>query len=373
MSIVIQPYREEHQPAVEQFNARLKEGGADAEFVFFRYAEPRWLPKAENNDLYQEYFVALDNGTALGGYAFKHQNFYFRDGRIRAVGYYHHPLSEGIVNKSYAAVGSLLLKDAMNRAPLLYCLGMGGYDRPLPKMLARLGWSHCLVPFYFSVVNPYRFLREMQTLRNSPGRRLLMNLGAITGTGWAAMKTFQGIKRLGKLRVAPYKVQEVEEFSAWVNPLWEQSKANYVLTAVRDCKTLRSLYPAGDKHFTRLRISRNGLDIGWAVVGERRPDAKYGAMKVGSMVDCWASPENALPIVQAAVAALKQRGVDLIVSNQSHTLWCRALEHSGFLRAQSNFIFAASKKLAALLEPFEESRSRIHFTRADGDGLPRNF
>jgi hypothetical protein len=373
MSIVVQSYREEHQPAVNQFNSRLKAGGADPDLVFYRYAEPRWLPKTEGRDLYQEYFVALDNGTALGGYALKRQNFYFRDGNVRPLGYYHHPLSEGIVNKSYAVVGSLLLKDAMNRAPLLYCLGMGGYDRPLPKMLVRLGWSHCLVPFYFSVVNPYRFLRQMETLRNSPGHRLLMNLAAITGTGWAAMKAFQGVKRLGSPRVAPYKMHEVDEFSDWADSLWEQSKNDYVLTAVRDSKTLRSLYPASDKHFTRLRISRSGKDIGWAVVGERRQDAKYGSMKVGSILDCWASPEDALPVVQAATAALKQRGMDLIVSNQSHALWCRALEHSGFLQAPSNFIFAASKKLAAFLEPFEENKSGIHFTRADGDGLPRNF
>jgi hypothetical protein len=26
-----------------------------------------------------------------------------------------------------------------------------------------------------------------------------------------------------------------------------------------------------------------------------------------------------------------------------------------------------------LLQPLEETKSRIHLTRADGDGLPRNF
>ena len=109
------------------------------------------------------------------------------------------------------------------------------------------------------------------------------------------------------------------------------------------------------------------------MAGERRQDAKYGSMRVGSIVDCWASPENALPVVEAAAATLKRQGMDLIVSNQSHALWCRALEHSGFLQAPSNFIFAASKKLAALLAPFEKNKTGIHFTRADGDGLPRNF
>jgi hypothetical protein len=373
MSIVIQPYRQEHQPAVDQFNSRLRAGGADAEFVFFRSAEPRWLPKTEGSDLYQEYFLAIDNGTALGGYALKHQSFSFANGNIRTLGYYHHPLSEGIVNKAYAAVGSLLLKDAMNRAPLLYCLGMGGYDRPLPKMLVRLGWSHFLVPFYFNVLNPHRFLKQMQALRSSTGRKLLMDMAAVTGTGWAAMKTLQSVRRLGGPRVASFEVEEVEEFSDWADSLWDQSRTRYVLTAVRDRQALQRLYPASDKHFTRLRIRRKGSDVGWAVVGERRQDAKYGSMRVGSIVDCWAAPENALTVTRAATAALKRRGVDLIVSNQSHALWGRALEHSGFLRAQSNFIFAASKKLSMLLEPLHETNSGVHITRADGDGLPRNF
>jgi len=85
------------------------------------------------------------------------------------------------------------------------------------------------------------------------------------------------------------------------------------MTAVRDFQTLRTLYPASDAHFTRLRVHRSGHDIGWAVVGERRKDGKYGAMRVGSIVDCWALPEDALPVVQAASAALIENGVDLII------------------------------------------------------------
>jgi hypothetical protein len=165
----------------------------------------------------------------------------------------------------------------------------------------------------------------------------------------------------------------VEDFAEWVDPLWQKSANRYSMTAVRNCETLRLSYPANDKHFTRLRIERGGEDIGWAVVGERRKDTKYGSMRVGSIVDCWASPENTLPVVRAASDALKRNGVDLIVSNQSHIHWCNAFENSGFLKAESNFIFAASKKLGALLEPFEENKMRMHFTRADGDGLPRNF
>ena len=131
MAIVIQPYRPEHEPAVAEFNQRLRQAGQDENMVFYRYAEPRWLPRFADSRIYNEFFVALDGGIVRGGYALKTQDFFFPDGQIRSIGYYHHPLSEGIVNKAHAIVGTLLLRDAMQRAPLLYCLGMGGYAESL--------------------------------------------------------------------------------------------------------------------------------------------------------------------------------------------------------------------------------------------------
>jgi hypothetical protein len=372
LAIVIQPYRKEHEPAVADFNQRLQSAGADRDLVFFSRSAPRWLPVGENKDLYNEFFVALEGDVVRGGYALKHQSFSFAGANPREVSYYHHPLSEGIVNKAHATVGGLLLRDAMQRSPLLYCLGMGGYDRPLPKMLVRLGWSHCLVPLYFRVVRPTRFLREMQVPSISPLRKLVMDVGAFSGAGWAAWKAFD---LYNKIRAGPwdYQVDVVDEFGDWVNPLWENWKGMYAMTAVRDATTLRTLYPATDRHFTRLRVRRKGADIGLAVVGEKRADPKYGSLRVGSIVDSWASPDNAAPVIQAATKELEHQGMDLIVSNHSHSAWCAALRGAGFLKAESNFIFAASKRLSEALQPFEQTKSRVHFTRADGDGLPRNF
>jgi hypothetical protein len=375
LPIVIQPYRQEHEDAVREFNRRLQSGGADRDLVFYEQAEPPWLPQRQNSSLFNEFFLALDGGVVRGGYALKHQNFSFADGSIHTIGYYHHPLSEGIVDKVHAAVGGLLLRDAMQRSPLLYCLGMGGYDRPLPKMLARLGWSHFLVPFYFRVVRTTRFMREMQALRTSRMRRFLMDFGAYSGAAWAALKAFELFKQFRAPQPADCEVEVVDDFGSWADALWEQSRHHYCMSAVRDSVGLRTLYPASDGHFTRLRLRRdgNGHDLGWAVVAEKRKDAKYGSLRVGSIVDCWAAPENTLAVVRAATAALERAGVDLIVSNQSHKNWCAAVEAAGFLKAQSNFIFAASKKLAEWLQPFNETKRCVHMTRSDGDGLPRNF
>src|SRR5260221_3793672 len=312
-----------------------------------------------------------------GGYALKIQEFLFPDGQIRSIGYYHHPLSEGIVNKSHALVGTLLLRDAMQRAPLLYCLGMGGYDRPLPQMLVRLGWTHCLVPFFFFVVNPSRFLRNMQTLRSSPWRKVLMDLAAYSGAGWAGSRVFQGYRALRAPRSLDAECCEVASFeaadAAGLQFLWEQARQTCSFAGVRDARALRTLYPPAETHLTRIVMKRNGAAIGWAVVGERRKDAKYGNMRVGSVVDCFALPEELFSVVRGATQTLERQGFDLILSNQSHEAWGEAFKAGGYLRGPSNFIFAASKKLAQLLTPFGEVRPRMHLTRADGDGLPGNF
>jgi hypothetical protein len=370
LAIVIEPYRPEHEPAVAEFNRRLQSGGAEPDLVFYRYAVPHWLPP-DGNSIYNQYFVAVEKGEVRGGYALKWQNFWFPGGEIRPVGYYHHPLSEGIVNKAYAIVGTLLLRDAMQRSPLLYCLGMGGYDRPLPRMLVGLGWSHFLVPFYFRVVLPYRFLRQMQALRASWWRSLAADAAAFSGAGWVGAKAYQIATRLKP--ITPYEVTKEAGFSSWADSLWDEAKSSCAITAVRDNNALQRLYPATDTHFTRLKIRRGGKEVGWAVVSERRKDPKYGSLRVGSIVDCWAAPDDAPTIVHAAVGLLEQLGMDLIVSNQSHQAWCKALEAAGFLKAQSNFILAVSKQLAGLVQPFDQMKPRFHFTRADGDGLPRNF
>jgi hypothetical protein len=378
MAIVIQPYRPEHEPAVAEFNQRLRQAGQDESTVFYRWAQPRWLPRSPESRVYNEFLVAVDGGSVRGGYALKTQEFLFPDGQLRTIGYYHHPLSEGIVNKSHAIVGTLLLRDAMQRAPLLYCLGMGGYENPLPQMLVRLGWAHCLVPFFFRVVNVSRFLRNMETLRSSAPRKLLMDLAALLGAGWAGSKLFHGYRALVAPRALDADCCQVASFdasdvAASVQALWESARQACSFTAVRNSEALRILYPAAETHLTRIVMKRNGTAIGWAVVGERRKDEKYGNMRVGSVVDCFALPGEMFSVVRGATRTLERQGFDLILSNQSHRAWGEAFRASGYLPGPSNFIFAASRKLAELLTPFEEVRLTMHLTRADGDGLPANF
>lgn len=372
MAIAVVPYAPEHILAVKDFNQRLQAGGTETHLTFYEDPVPRWLPKTGNHELSNEFFVAVEEGAVRGAYALKREVLSQGEESFSAA-CYHHSLSEGIINKSYASVGVLLIRDALARQPLLYCLGMDGYEKPLPKMLKLLGWSDCLLPFFFKVVHPAAFLKQMEALRQTPWKSFLMNVGLLSGGGWLALKGLQGWKQWRIPKPEPYHVEEVAEFGDWANPVWEEARKFYALAAVRDAETLTRLYPAHDTHFTRLRLTRGGKVMGWAVAGERRKSARFGNLRVGSVVDCFAAPQNALPVVRAAARALEQRGMDVIVSNQSHEAWRQAFRDSGFFEGPSNFIFAASRKLSGKLNPFNEAQSRIHFTRADGDGLPRNF
>jgi hypothetical protein len=372
LAISIQPYRQEHEPAVAEFNRRLQQSSDDPDLVFSKTAIPRWLAPANNNSVWNEFFVALEGSTVRGAYGLKQEMVFVRGKGMHRVACYHHPLSEGIVDRTYASIGVLLARDALARQPFLYALGMGGYERPLPKMLTALGFSLTPIPFYFRVVHPAKFLREMQALRQARWRAVLMNIAAATGTGWLAIKSAQAVAML-RSRPTNFVVEEAAEFSEWTDDLWNQGRDTVSFAAVRDANTLRLLYPPHVTNVRRLRISRNGAAIGWAIVGGRRTDPKFGQMRVGSIVDCWASPENAAAVVRAATQALEKDGVDLIVSNQSHQVWCRGFESAGFLKGPSTFIFAASRKLTELLQPVEQNRPSFHITRADGDGLPANF
>jgi hypothetical protein len=372
LAIVIEPYRQEHEPAVQEFNRRLQQSSGDPDLVFSQRSVPRWLPPANNNPVWNEFFVAVEGSSVRGAYGLKQEMVLVRRKGMHKVACYHHPLSEGIIDRKYASVGALLARDALARQPFLYALGMGGSDRPIAKMLKVLGFSLTPIPFYFRVVHPYRFLLEMQALRQTRWRALAMSMAAVTGTGWLAIKSAQEASKL-RGHTLDFVAEEIPEFSEWADEIWNKANGIVSMAAVRDAKTLRLLYRADVTSIKRLRVSRKGSAIGWAIIGQRRKDPKFGRMRVGSVVDCWAAPENAAAVVQAAAQALEKDGVDLIVSNQSHQVWCRAFESGGFLKGPSTFVFAASKKLTELLQPLEETRLSLHITRADGDGLPANF
>src|ERR1022692_2738271 len=107
MPIKVEPFVPDHIPEVRRFNERLRAGGVPEEYVFFETPQPNWLPKGNDSAIFNELFLAVDGATVRGAYALKRQPFQVL-GKAKTLGYYHHPFSEGIVNRAYSMVGAVL-------------------------------------------------------------------------------------------------------------------------------------------------------------------------------------------------------------------------------------------------------------------------
>jgi hypothetical protein len=369
VSIRIQTYTEEWSKAVAEFNRRVRP--ANAPFQLPETPAPLSLSKVGDRKTYQEVFLAVEDGCVRGAYTFKHQEFSV-GGRIREVGMCRLPISEGIVDKRYNMVGVMLIKDAVRKQPFLYNLGIGNLEVVVARMVLAMGWRVIrAIPFFFKVRNGFQFLRNIQYLKTTRLREWLLDAAAYSGVGWAgariadALLTRNGHQAIG--------VEQVGEFSAWADAIWQACESRYSMVAVRDAGVLNILYPPDNNRFIRLKILDGRRVAGWAVLLDTvMVDDKYfGKMRIGSIVDCLALPEDANNVMVAAARALEDRGVDLLLSNQSHPAWCQGLKMAGFVEGPSNFFFVASKALTELLNEIDPAGTKIHLNRADGDGLGR--
>jgi hypothetical protein len=367
MSVRIVPYEDVHVPQVQAFNLRL--GAVDGEFRFPEYPDSAKRARRAGRAIYHEHFVAIEaDGTIRGGYILNHQPFRSR-GKSGMIGNFALPVSEGIVNPAHRLVGIYLLHDCMRRQPRAYSLGMGGMARPLPRLLSSVGWKVELVPFFFRVVRPQRFLKEIAFLRHNPGVRVALDVLRWTGTGYVTLKPWSWAGTAvcaARIRASRTRHRVVNCFGRWADAIWEVASPIYEFIGGRDRAALQILYPSHDPRFVRLLVERAGYPVGWAVIMTTQMNAhkQFGDMKVGSLVDGLALPGNEGLVVDHAVRALEERGVDLMVSNQSHAAWKRALRLAGFAQGPSNFAFACSQQLAMDIESLES----CHINRGDGDG-----
>jgi hypothetical protein len=362
----VEPFTRDHVSAVQAFNRRLAVGGVD-----WRFPEdpvPTWLARTEHSPVFQEYLLLTDGEHVRGAYALKHQDASVR-GELLRVGCSYWMLSEGTINKAYALVASRLLQDAVRREPLLFAVGMEGGDTPIVRLLRASGWRLTGVPFSFKVINGTRFLREIRYLRSTRLRRWVFDLAAITGAGWvgARLSSFLLTRRLR--RSGPAAVEIVDEFGPWADELWGACRGRYSFHGVRDSAALNQVFPPGKPGLVRLKVMTEGRVVGFAVLRDARDPGHehFGGMRVGTIADCLACPEHADQVIRASTAVLEQRGADLVISNQSHPAWGRALRGAGFLSGPSTFMFATSGPLTDLLARADPGMRDIHVNRGDGD------
>ena len=107
--------------------------------------------------------------------------------------------------------------------------------------------------------------------------------------------------------------------------------------------------------------------IGWSIslCNKLENHKQFGNMNLGSIVDCLSIKGYEVSIIKKTEEILKKKGADLIVTNQSHIGWRKALKINSFINGPTNFIFATSVNLTKKLG---NNKDFIHLTRGDGDG-----
>lgn len=368
MTIEIQQYVDDFVPAVAAFNARLR--AANVPFRFPERSTSRSLPPIAGREIYEKYFVALENkANVRGAFILKSQPFWIQ-GEIATIAHFDLPISEGFVDKAYSLVGVQLLMSALKRQPLLFSLGIGGFDEPLAQLLKGSGWTLWAIPFFFRVNHAAPFLRNISAIRSTPTRRLAADLGASMGFGQLAFKAVQWWNRDASVIRGLGRTETFEAFDAWADELWAACRSEYSLCAVRDRTILNTLYSPGERDYVRLCVSDDSTVLGWVVaVDTQMADSRhFGNLRVATIVDCLALKKDAGRVVHAAAKVLDARGADLVISNQGDHAWGAACRANGFFEGPSNFIFAASRKLADKLKPLDVNQWHMHMTRGDGAG-----
>ena len=171
MTVEIVPYETAHIPAVQAFNARLRAAGVAEAFGMRSLLRETNVGSARvpGAGIHEELFLAVDGQGVHGGYTLKHQDFMI-NGAVRSIGFFQQALSEGTIDKRYALIGPRLLRHALGGQPLIYGLGIGGYDHAIARLLKGARFQFATVPFHFRVEHPARFLRQVGPLRSrSPG------------------------------------------------------------------------------------------------------------------------------------------------------------------------------------------------------------
>jgi hypothetical protein len=367
MAIKISSFTPEHVAEVSRFNERLKAGGCT--FQFSPSPIPNWLPRQGSDPLYEEYLIASDESGVRGGYVLKHQPFQIMDetGTVCCV---YLPLSEGAVDRKFSQVGLQLLLDALKRQPLLYSLGMGSLENPYPKLVKAAGWTLHPIEFLFAICKPNNFLKNIEALRAKKSRAFVLDMAAYSGVGWLGIQAMNFVLARNASKTTDLDVQVVKEFGTWADELWQQSKTEFTLCAVRDAVSLNRLYPVNAEKFFRLVVRKNGIVIGWVICLDTRMTnhKQFGGMRVGSIIDCLAAPGQAGAVATCAYDFLKLRSVDIVLTNQSNKSWADGFRRLGFLSGPTNFFLALSPKLAKKLAPFATNSSSLHFLRGDGEG-----
>lgn len=314
------------------------------------------------------FYVASDGEEVRGGSWLRELNFSV-EGIQHRMGWMKYPVAESLIDQKYAGVPGSMVLQLLRQQPNLMALGMGGHDAPFARLLTGIKWKAATIPLFFRIMRPFRVLRKLRYARNRAWRRTAMEVGAWTGAGWLLNRALQltaGRPHRGvSVTVEP-------KFRPWADAIWEKSRGSYRSLATRDGRALDFLYPSDLPDFDRLRMTRNGSDLGWACTqilqATPRHTSYFGDLKVGMIPDTLGPPSEASAVLGAAVRHLEERGVDLVITYLVHDAWTTAARRMRFIPGPSTLAFYRSPRADTLLLNGSSLSAACHLTASDCHG-----
>jgi hypothetical protein len=373
VAIQVVPYTEEWVEEVRAFNGRMR--AANLHWTWYTTPVDAWLPEPPGkHKTWREHHLAIEDGRHVrGAFALKPHEWWVR-GQPRTVTDWHGPITEAAHDPRFAMLGVRLMREMLRQHPLLYSWGHGGAEQPMLKMIEKMGFVMHATPFCLRILRPYRFLRRNRYLRLSPRNRLVLDAAAFSGAGGVALPLLHAALAARARRSAPAQATPFERFEPWADALWERCRDRYAAIATRDADTMNVLLrPGGWPAAIKLRVERGGETLGWAAVldTQMEGDRRFGTLRLGSLIDALARPEDAEAVVGAAFRFLRARGVDLVVSNQAHPAWAAGFAAHGFLVLPGRRLLAMSPALRDAFEPLADTTAGLHMTNLDGHGPMR--
>jgi hypothetical protein len=306
---------------------------AKGKWGFFSDPNPTWLSYVRDDQKpYRKYYVAIqDNEVARGGYVLKCESALI-NGQEKPIASVQGPYSESIIHGGLGHVVFVMIRDMLQREPRLYGWGLERRDKTIGTLFTCYGWS----------------------IRDTP---LLL---------WSARNGAQA-----RPTQATCRRVALEVFETVVDDIWRKGAARYSFVVNRNAKTLGALYPMSNANVMRLMVERDGMPIGWLILGSRDfiDHSLFSTQRAAVLWDFFASPSNATDFVCAVLRYLDVNEITTIVVSTSSTAWIEAFTKNGFFPSpQYKRYWLYSPGIASDLCK-EASVERDPFlTYADGDG-----
>ena len=377
MQVRVEPYSSSFLKSIQRFNERLREAGVEEGFCLPERTDAlesgpafETMPSAP---LSKRHFLLVDEHEVRGGFILQDQKFEVC-GKRDWVTNIQMPVSEGVVDRRFTHLAVVMLRLILKRTPRAYAVGMGGMDQPFPRLLAASRWHVEPVPFWFYVLEPRRFLKEIRLLRKTRVRTIGSQLAASTGLGSVAIRLLHAGASLAGGRLSsrsPGRVRtnRFDHWGSWADSVWASYRLNCSFAAVRDFATLPLFHPLTGS-LAGYRFDREGQVLGWSAVQvtPMRDNRFFGDLRVATILDSLSLPGFEGTVMRSTLAAIRDCRVDLVVANQLHGRALQSMREVGFLQGPSNFICASSPQLHAEVRLFDAEGLRRHVSRADGDG-----